>query len=698
MAEITARGITFNVQRLGRGDGPPVVFLHGLVMDNLSSWYFTVANRIAARAPVILYDLRGHGRSQRPATGYRVTDMVEDLAGLLDALDVASVQLCGNSFGGQLALAFAAAHPERVARIALCDAHIGSSGWGERMASTLELEGEARDRVIAREFQSWLGRHSQRKRTRLANAARELCYGTSLIADLRGSPALASSALQAIRCPVLALYGESSDVVGDGRALAELLPACTLRIVPGCSHSLLWEATASMRDALMDFMTEGGGFVTEGGGFMTEGGTRRPRPPGGAVGAPLPRDLPATVSTLCRTSTEPTRQPTASRASRRYLFVVPPLTGHINPAVSVAEALRARGHECAFVGHGAILQRLAPAGTRIFALDDHVPAAIAEAQNARANRARGAERLKFLWEEFFIPLARAMVPSVEAAALAYAPDVLVVDQQALAGAVVARRRGLRWATLATTPVGIIDPLATLPRVRAWLERLLGGLQLEHGLDQAAGIERSPELVIAFTTRELLGAAALPAEVELVGPALEHRPETVLFPWERLNCAPRVLVTLGTVNAMAGGRFFQEVADAARALPLQLIFVAPPGLIADPPDNAIIADVVPQLELLSRVDAVVCHGGHNTVVEAISRGKPLVVAPIKDDQPVIADQVLRAGAGLRVKFGRVRSHALSEAIGQVLEQPSFGQAAERIRASFVCAGGAARAASLIERLT
>ncbi|HWL88800.1 MAG TPA: alpha/beta fold hydrolase, partial [Polyangiaceae bacterium] len=72
MADVLVRGVRLHVQRMGVADpsenrGRRVVFLHGLVMDNLSSWYFTVANVVAAFADVVLYDLRGHGLSDRPA-------------------------------------------------------------------------------------------------------------------------------------------------------------------------------------------------------------------------------------------------------------------------------------------------------------------------------------------------------------------------------------------------------------------------------------------------------------------------------------------------------------------------------------------------------------------------------------------------------------------------------------------------------
>ena len=77
--------------------------------------------------------------------------------------------------------------------------------------------------------------------------------------------------------------------------------------------------------------------------------------------------------------------------------------------------------------------------------------------------------------------------------------------------------------------------------------------------------------------------------------------------------------------------------------------------------------------------------------------PLVVAPIRDDQPVIARQVTEAGAGLRVHFGRVSPTELRQAITAVLDDPSYRAAARRIQSSFTTAGGAATAADNLERL-
>jgi UDP:flavonoid glycosyltransferase YjiC (YdhE family) len=176
----------------------------------------------------------------------------------------------------------------------------------------------------------------------------------------------------------------------------------------------------------------------------------------------------------------------------RFLFVVPPLTGHINPTVAVGGELAARGHDVAWAGHPATLRPLLPGGARIFPVIDDALDARLRAERERWLTLRGAAVLKFFWEEFAIPLAHAMRPGTEAAIAGFGPDVVIADQQALAGAAAARRAGVTWATSATTPAELLRPLASLPKVEEWVLGQITGFQLACGVSEPVDLRFSDQ--------------------------------------------------------------------------------------------------------------------------------------------------------------------------------------------------------------
>ncbi|MEU0373998.1 glycosyltransferase [Streptomyces sp. NPDC006283] len=379
-----------------------------------------------------------------------------------------------------------------------------------------------------------------------------------------------------------------------------------------------------------------------------------------------------------------------------FLFVVPPLVGHINPTLGVGAELIRRGHRVAWAGLPDIVQPLVGGDAVVFPcaappLDD--PAL------ARPLSLRGPSALKFLWERFLEPLADAMASGVRTAVETFQPDVLVADQQAVAGGLVAERLAVPWATSATTSAGL-TALADIPKVEAWIVGVIQRLRLRIGDPSSNADPRmSDRLVLTFSTKALVGPGPFPSHVRFVGPSIAPRPSSYDFPWHWLDeMRATVLITLGTANAEVGSRFLAKCAEAVRTQPhLQAVVVDPSGSLRDIPGQLLIRRVVPQLELLERCDAVICHGGHNTVCEALWHGLPLVVAPIRDDQPTIAAQVMKAGAGLRVRFNRATAEQLSTAIDAALHNPAYRTAAEHVGRSFRAAGGDAAAATYLERL-
>ncbi|MGF1427149.1 glycosyltransferase [Kitasatospora sp. LaBMicrA B282] len=388
----------------------------------------------------------------------------------------------------------------------------------------------------------------------------------------------------------------------------------------------------------------------------------------------------------------PTRPPTTTRPLT-CLFVVPPLTGHLHPAAALAAELTRRGHRIAWVGPEPVLREhlgpaalVRPTGSRLF----------------RPQAAGGEAALRTLWEGFVLPYARFTGPAVDRAVAELAPDLVLVDQHAPAGALAAHRHRVPWVSLAPSVLELDGPPGDRPGLVAWQQGLLRELWRRAGLPPAeyADPRSSPLLLLACTGPALTGPWQRPAHQVPVGPLLGPRPAVPQFPWARLDPARRaVLVTLGTLAAELAADFHHRAAAALRPLADQVqgVLVAPGGGPAAA-EHLLVVDRAPVLELLARgrVAGVLGHGGMNTVGEALVHGVPLVLAPIRHDQPLVAEQVVAAGAGVRVDFATAGAGELGEAVRTVLEQPGHRAAARRVGRDLLALGGVRTAADRIER--
>jgi MGT family glycosyltransferase len=369
----------------------------------------------------------------------------------------------------------------------------------------------------------------------------------------------------------------------------------------------------------------------------------------------------------------------------RFLLVVPPLTGHVTPLRVVATELARRGHLVAWCGPEPATSALVGTGTV-------VPAGASDPFSVELRPAglRGFAALKYLWQNYLIPLADEMLPGALAAVAEFEPDVVVADQQALAGALAATAAGIRWVTSATTPAGLAEPAEGMPKITAWIRQLVDEFCVRN--DAAPrDLRFSPDLVIAFTIPELAGAPT--THCHYVG-APRARYSTAGFPWAALDGRPLVVVTLGTSNAPAGRRFLAESVRAlSRMDQVQAVVVDPTGELGS--RDVLLRPVVPLPAVLRRAAVTVCHSGHNTVCDSLGAGVPLVVAPIRDDQTVLAARVVGNGAGVRLKFDRTTADDLRRAVTSVLTHPGYHAQAARLQRSLRGAGGARTAVALLE---
>jgi pimeloyl-ACP methyl ester carboxylesterase len=240
-------------------DLPAALLVHGFPLDHHMWDPLLQADGPADRA-LVAVDLRGHGDS--PWAGDEVHSMellADDLASVVERLDLGPVDLVGLSMGGYVALAFCERHPELVRTLGLVDTRAGADGPEAR---------EGRDRMIAdvaSNGMTWLADTMLPKlvapgaHERVRAAIRGMIEGQSfetVAADLRGMRERSdrSGILSGIEAPVAVVVGEEDAITPPvaARAMAEELADVRLRLVPGAGHMTPMERPDEVRQALAD--------------------------------------------------------------------------------------------------------------------------------------------------------------------------------------------------------------------------------------------------------------------------------------------------------------------------------------------------------------------------------------------------------------------------------------------------------------
>jgi pimeloyl-ACP methyl ester carboxylesterase len=236
------------------GSGADVVMVHGL-LSNLAFWYLSVVPELLEDFRVTVYDLRGHGLSGMPPRGYRTADLADDLDALLDHLEIERAHIVGHSFGGAVALHYAALHPERVHSLTAADAHVPSLQTSFTRRGTLQFRRAAarlaRDGIgvpadtprVAFAFFEELARHPRRGHAPLEwtqyfpgqERWTRLMRSTTARREL-GDRGLTPERILSINRPTLAICGEHSGYLPTLRALERLLTDCRRVIVSGSGH------------------------------------------------------------------------------------------------------------------------------------------------------------------------------------------------------------------------------------------------------------------------------------------------------------------------------------------------------------------------------------------------------------------------------------------------------------------------------
>ena len=120
MGTIRINNNDFNILELNENAAETVVMVHG-IFTNLSVYYFSIAQELAKKYHVVLYDLKGHGMSETADSGYDLHSMVKDLLGILSELNLSKIHLAGYSYGGLIALYMAVYYPKSIDKLIIIE-------------------------------------------------------------------------------------------------------------------------------------------------------------------------------------------------------------------------------------------------------------------------------------------------------------------------------------------------------------------------------------------------------------------------------------------------------------------------------------------------------------------------------------------------------------------------------------------------
>jgi MGT family glycosyltransferase len=415
----------------------------------------------------------------------------------------------------------------------------------------------------------------------------------------------------------------------------------------------------------------------------------------------------------------------------RILISAVPASGHINPLLAIAQALREEGNLVTFSSAQDYAPQIERAGFPLY------PMAY---ENGAVKKIHDAFRRPARWisqvspappQSAFFKDLDALTASLIATIERFQPDVLVNDMNQYAGPIAADYCGLPYAGYSAIanpilsrdcpPFGMGLTWAPPGHWRRWLwkplrwpvngvlwryDRLVNRVRQRFGLLKVQGalLTHSPWLTLIPTTQVYeYPRSDLPPMVMYVGPVTTTTRGEIHddFPWEWFDQDPRptLYVSMGTI--VHGTEVFRYVVELAKQANWRAVVAV--GHNTDPrqfdplPANILMRQFVPQLDILSRVDAVISHGGNNTVTETLLHGLPLVVIPISADQPDSAGHVAASGAGIRLSPWRLTPAKLGKAIKEVLQNPHYRQAAQRVQASYQACAGPQTSARLIELL-
>lgn len=247
------------------GRGYPIILISGANGDHKSVWPDSVVNALAEHFQVIQFDHRGVGQSDKPDIPYSIEMMADDIAGLMQALQIEKAHLVGYSMGGQIAAKFAGKYPDKINKMIACVSYANINAHvrllGQAMIELYKLN--VSEHVIEKVGLPWIfsDQFLEKNFSSLPEKLQEELQPSSLVGFKRHFEAQCAFRSEAecfknIKASTLFIAGDEDRICppADVKKFADLIPNSKMIIFSNAGHLLSLEHPDKFAKVICDFL------------------------------------------------------------------------------------------------------------------------------------------------------------------------------------------------------------------------------------------------------------------------------------------------------------------------------------------------------------------------------------------------------------------------------------------------------------
>ncbi|PEF99484.1 glycosyl transferase [Bacillus wiedmannii] len=392
--------------------------------------------------------------------------------------------------------------------------------------------------------------------------------------------------------------------------------------------------------------------------------------------------------------------------------------GHLNPTLGLVQDLVQRGDNIVYYSSNDFEEKIKKAGAQFRPINQEAQRELSETMNLMTSHP----------QEYLLHFLHAMeriTDSIFEEISKETYDYILYDAQSLPGKWVAHHRGLAsiatWTTFAfsqelkenmnlTGTRNIEQKQERLAMLQAFLqlEEIAKRKQYLEGKYEVSLSDNfllcpgSGDLNIVFTSRYFQrNSKDFKDGYIFIGPSIAENETLNDFSIDELKGERVIYISMGTIINNQP-EFYQKCFVGLKDLNAKVVLSIGKQLtveqLGDIPDNFIVGNYLPQLDILRQADVFISHCGMNSTSESLYFEVPLVMLPFINDQHTIAERVYELGAGFMLNIQQLSAEDLKHAVNEVLQHSIYKENAKKISQSFREAGGYIKAVDEIITFT